>query len=137
MAAAFSDGEFFESDSIAGLFDSLECLPRIDLLLLDLNLPGAHGFSALAHLRGSHPQLPVVVVSATDDAPTVRQALQTVPPLPTVVIELLREVQDPNSTAAGVARIASSDPALAAALLRTVNSSAFALKRKVTPTLRS
>jgi DNA-binding NarL/FixJ family response regulator len=74
VAAAFSDGEFFESDSIAGLFDSLECLPRIDLLLLDLNLPGAHGFSALAHLRGSHPQLPVMVVSATDDAHTVRQA---------------------------------------------------------------
>jgi DNA-binding NarL/FixJ family response regulator len=74
VAAAFSDGEFFESDSIAGLFESLEHHPHTDLLLLDLNLPGAHGFSALAHLRGSHPQLPVIVVSATDDAHTVRQA---------------------------------------------------------------
>jgi DNA-binding NarL/FixJ family response regulator len=45
------------------------------LLLLDLNLPGAYGFSALAHLRGSHPELPVIVVSATDDRRTVRQAL--------------------------------------------------------------
>jgi len=42
---------------------------------LDLNLPGAYGFCALAHLRGSHPQLPVVVVSAMDDQRTVRQAL--------------------------------------------------------------
>ncbi len=74
VAAAFTEGEFFEADSIAALFDSLEQHPRTDLLMLDLNLPGAHGFSALAHLRGSHPQLPVIVVSATDDPRTVRQA---------------------------------------------------------------
>jgi DNA-binding NarL/FixJ family response regulator len=75
LAAACADSEFFEADSIAGLFDALERHPRPDLLLLDLNLPGAYGFSALAHLRGSHPELPVIVVSATDDARTVRQAL--------------------------------------------------------------
>jgi DNA-binding NarL/FixJ family response regulator len=64
-----------EADSVAGLFDALARDPQADLLLLDLNLPGAYGFSALAHLRGSHPQLPVIVVSATDDRRTVRQAL--------------------------------------------------------------
>jgi DNA-binding NarL/FixJ family response regulator len=75
IAAACTDCEFLEADSVAGLFDALERDPQTDLLLLDLNLPGAYGFSALAHLRGSHPQLPVVVVSATDDRRTVRQAL--------------------------------------------------------------
>jgi DNA-binding NarL/FixJ family response regulator len=75
VAAACADCEFFEADSVAGLFDSLEQHPQTDLLLLDLNLPGAYGFCALAHLRGSHPQLPVIVVSATDDLRTVRQAL--------------------------------------------------------------
>jgi DNA-binding NarL/FixJ family response regulator len=75
VAAACIDSEFYEADSIAGLFDILEQHPRADLLLLDLNLPGAYGFSALAHLRGSHPELPIIVVSATDDARTVRQAL--------------------------------------------------------------
>jgi DNA-binding NarL/FixJ family response regulator len=74
VEAAFTKGEFFEADSIATLFESLDRHPRTDLLMLDLNLPGAHGFSALAHLRGSHPQLPVIVVSATDDPRTVRQA---------------------------------------------------------------
>jgi DNA-binding NarL/FixJ family response regulator len=53
----------------------LERHPRADLLLLDLNLPGAYGFSALAHLRGSHPELPVIVISATADRRTVRQAM--------------------------------------------------------------
>ena len=47
----------------------------MDLLLLDLNLPGAYGFNALAHLRGSRPELPVIVVSASDDPATMRRAL--------------------------------------------------------------
>src|SRR6202035_3936850 len=57
------------------LFDALEQHPHTDLLLLDLNLPGAYGFWALAHLRGSPAEVPVVVVSAMDDLHTVRQAL--------------------------------------------------------------
>jgi DNA-binding NarL/FixJ family response regulator len=75
VAAACTDCEFFEADSVAALLDSLEQHPRTDLLLLDLNLPGAYGFCALAHLRGAHPELPVIVVSAMDDLHTVRQAL--------------------------------------------------------------
>jgi DNA-binding NarL/FixJ family response regulator len=75
IAAACENCEFLEAESVAGLLDVLEQHPHTDLLLLDLKLPGAYGFCALAHLRGSHPQLPVIVVSATDDARTVRQAL--------------------------------------------------------------
>ena len=75
IAADCSDCEFFEAENVAGLFDTLEQHPHTDLLLLDLNLPGAFGFCALAHLRGAHPELPVIVVSAMDDLRTVRQAL--------------------------------------------------------------
>jgi DNA-binding NarL/FixJ family response regulator len=49
--------------------------PQVDLLLLDLNLPGAYGFNALAHLRGSRPELPIIVVSGSDDPLTMRRAL--------------------------------------------------------------
>ncbi len=69
------DCEFVEADNVATLLDALERHADVHLLLLDLNLPGAYGFSALAHLRGTHPALPVVVVSAMDDPRTVRQAL--------------------------------------------------------------
>lgn len=75
VAACCTDCEFFEADSVAALLDSLEQHPHTDLLLLDLNLPGAYGFCALAHLRGAHPELPVIVVSGMDDLHTVRQAL--------------------------------------------------------------
>jgi DNA-binding NarL/FixJ family response regulator len=75
VAATCANCEFFEADSVAGLFDTLERRPHTDLLLLDLKLPGAYGFCVLAHLRGSHPGLPVIVVSATNDLRTVRKTL--------------------------------------------------------------
>jgi DNA-binding NarL/FixJ family response regulator len=75
VAATCANCEFFEADSVAGLFDTLERRPHADLLLLDLKLPGAYGFCVLAHLRGSHPGLPVIVVSATNDLRTVRRTL--------------------------------------------------------------
>src|SRR5580658_7987900 len=75
VSAACAEGTFHEADSVASLFDTLDRHPGVDLLLLDLNLPGAHGFNALAYLRGSHPQLPVIVVSAMDDPATVHKAM--------------------------------------------------------------
>jgi DNA-binding NarL/FixJ family response regulator len=75
VAGACANCEFLEADSVAALLETLEHHPHPDLLLLDLNLPGAFGFCALAHLRGSHPELPVIVVSAMDDPRTVQQAL--------------------------------------------------------------
>jgi DNA-binding NarL/FixJ family response regulator len=75
VRAFCTDCRFIEADSVASLFDSLDQHPHADLLLLDLSLPGAYGFCALAHLRGSHPELPVIVISASDDRHTVRQAL--------------------------------------------------------------
>src|SRR5580765_3806630 len=62
----------------------------------------------------------------------IRQGLSEVPPLPHVVRELLRELSDPASSARSVARIAASDPTLAATLIRTVNSAAIGLRRKIT-----
>lgn len=64
-----------EADQFDHLVDLVERHPDADLLLLDLNMPGAHGFSALVHLRAQHPQLPIVIVSAQEDPVTMRRAL--------------------------------------------------------------
>ncbi len=72
---AGATAEFVEADSVAALLEVVERNPQADLLLLDLDMPGAHGFGALAHVRGVRPELPVVVVSASDDARTVANAL--------------------------------------------------------------
>jgi DNA-binding NarL/FixJ family response regulator len=68
--------QFVEADSVVSLLDALEREPDADLLLLDLNMPGAHGFNALAHVRGSRPGLPVIVVSADDDPQTIASSLR-------------------------------------------------------------
>jgi DNA-binding NarL/FixJ family response regulator len=47
----------------------------LNLVLLDLSLPDANGFEVLQRLREQHPGLPVVVLSATDDAASVMRAL--------------------------------------------------------------
>jgi len=75
IAAGGAKCEFLEADSVVGLLDSLEQNPHIDLLVLDLSLPDALGLCFLAHLRGSHPDLPVIVVSAMDDLRTVRNTM--------------------------------------------------------------
>ena len=48
----------------------------IDLLLLDLSMPGASGLSGLVAMRAAFPATPVIVVSAHDAAQTVRRALE-------------------------------------------------------------
>ena len=67
---------FVEADSVAALLTAIEAEPDADLLLLDLNMPGAQGFNALAHVRGSRPELPVAIVSADDDPQTIAAALR-------------------------------------------------------------
>ena len=47
-----------------------------DLLLLDLNMPGVSGFSALAWIRSNHESLPTVIVSAQDDPAVIQRAIQ-------------------------------------------------------------
>jgi DNA-binding NarL/FixJ family response regulator len=69
------DARLYEADSVAALFSLVEREPDADLLLLDLTMPGAHGFSALVHLRAHYTQLPVMVVSAREEPAVMRRAL--------------------------------------------------------------
>ncbi|MBN9243053.1 MAG: response regulator transcription factor [Mesorhizobium sp.] len=63
----------------AGDFESAKALlaanEEVDLVLLDLAMPGASGLSGLISLRGVHPTVPMVVISAHDDPATIRRAL--------------------------------------------------------------
>ena len=64
----------------AGTFEEVsELLERggsdIDLILLDLRMPGVRGFSSLMYLRAQYPSLPIVVVSASDDPAVIRRCI--------------------------------------------------------------
>ena len=47
-----------------------------DLVLLDLAMPGVQGLSGLLYLRADHPEVPVVIVSASEDVRTIRRAIE-------------------------------------------------------------
>ncbi|MBU3696287.1 response regulator transcription factor [Dechloromonas sp.] len=48
---------------------------EFDLVLLDLALPGIDGFAGLDILRRRYPAMPVAVVSAFDDVPTITRVM--------------------------------------------------------------
>ncbi len=75
VSRVLPQASLIEADSVSGLQAIAAKHPHADLLLLDLNMPGAQGFSALAHMRGHFPQLPVVVVSAREEPTTMRRAI--------------------------------------------------------------
>lgn len=51
------------------------CDADFDLIVLDLNLPGATGLSCLRYLRGAAPLTPVIVVSGNDDPETMGEVV--------------------------------------------------------------
>jgi DNA-binding NarL/FixJ family response regulator len=64
----------------AGTFnEAAELLERgsdVDLVLLDLTMPGVRGFSGLMYLRAQYPSVPVIVVSANDDPAAIRRCME-------------------------------------------------------------
>ena len=75
VARVLPQAQLHEADHVDALYRLVENQPDADLLLLDLTMPGAQGFSALVHLRALHPQLPIVVVSAREEPAVMRRAL--------------------------------------------------------------
>ncbi len=75
MARAFAPCEMIEAADVDQVYRALNQPPEIDLLLLDLAMPGARGFSALIGLRAQFPTLPIAIVSGRADALTVARAL--------------------------------------------------------------
>jgi DNA-binding NarL/FixJ family response regulator len=59
-------------DEVARLLDSDG---DVDLILLDLTMPGVRGFSGLMYLRAQFPSVPIVVVSANDDPIVIRRCM--------------------------------------------------------------
>ena len=74
-AEAAADVATCEAESLEGVLALLETRDDIDLVLLDLHMPGNHGLAGLAAIRAQFPAVAVVLVSANEDPRTVRRAL--------------------------------------------------------------
>ncbi|MEO7053127.1 MAG: response regulator transcription factor [Rhodanobacter sp.] len=70
-----SDCHVREAADLASTLAALSVEPDTDLVLLDLHMPGSQGLAGLAALRGQHPGVAVLVVSAHDEPRIVRRVL--------------------------------------------------------------
>jgi DNA-binding NarL/FixJ family response regulator len=71
----FPDVRIVEAGTLDEVVAAIEATEEPDLVLFDLNMPGARGFSGLMYLRAQFPAVPVCVVSASEDHDTVRRSL--------------------------------------------------------------
>ncbi len=72
----FERVEIGEAGSFEEVTEFLERGGEVDLILLDLRMPGVRGFSGLMYLRAQYPALPIVVVSANDDPAVIRRCME-------------------------------------------------------------
>ncbi|MGB0832971.1 MAG: response regulator transcription factor [Psychrobium sp.] len=72
---AYPDTTWLEAESADSLQAQLDNDSMLDLIILDLNMPGSHGYSTLIHLRSHYPAIPVVVISAHEDTKTIAKAM--------------------------------------------------------------
>jgi len=70
-----SDAEFHGQFDLAGGLSQAHRLPGLELVLVDLGLPGCSGMEAFFKFRDSFPQTRVAVISATEDPDRVLAAL--------------------------------------------------------------
>ena len=75
LAQIYPGAQLRLAANVAEMQEQVEQSGRLDMLLLDLHMPGAHGFSALSWFVGQHPTIPAVVISANVHPETVRRAL--------------------------------------------------------------
>ncbi len=61
-----------EAENVNELLALIELNPQLELVFLDLHMPGSDGFTALSKLQNHHSDLVIVMVSS-DEAPEVMQ----------------------------------------------------------------
>lgn len=76
VSGMFARVEFSEAGSFDEVSKLLDNGADVDLILLDLSMPGVRGFSGLMYLRAQYRSVPVVVVSASEDVGTIRRCME-------------------------------------------------------------
>ncbi|WP_284178147.1 response regulator transcription factor [Rhabdaerophilum sp. SD176] len=76
LSGIFAELSVIEAGTLEETVQALSGQGDIDLVLLDLKMPGVSGFSGLTFLRSQHPAVPIIVVSGVDDSATIRTCME-------------------------------------------------------------
>ncbi len=72
----YPGAQIVEAGALEDVTSQLDGVGDIDLVLLDLTMPGMRGFSGLMYLRAQFPSVPVVIVSANEEAGAIRRSIE-------------------------------------------------------------
>lgn len=75
LSDCLDDVQVLQARDLPEVFEQLNGHHGMDLVLLDLHMPGAHGLNGLAQIRSQFPAVAVVMVSANEDPLVIRRAL--------------------------------------------------------------
>lgn len=75
VSTGFSGASVVSAEDLTTTIKALEETADVDLVLLDLNMPGVQGFSGLIFLRGQYPTTPIIIVSGSEDLDTIRRSI--------------------------------------------------------------
>lgn len=71
----FDDMKIIESDSLPSTLKAIKNHPEIDLILLDLNMPGSDNYYGLTSVIDKAANTPIIVVTASDNEESVNIAM--------------------------------------------------------------
>ena len=76
LEADQGETNFLEANSFESLQELVDKNREVDLVLLDLHMPGVSGFAGLVYLCKRYPSVPVVIISANEDPVVIKRALE-------------------------------------------------------------
>tara|TARA_B110000438_G_scaffold303346_1_gene364395 strand:- start:1570 stop:2097 length:528 start_codon:yes stop_codon:yes gene_type:complete len=98
LKSSFVCSSLLEAETIPELEEQLATTTDIDLILLDLDIPGAQGFNTLGRIRQLYPEIGVVIISGFEELDTIRKAMSLGAagfiPKSTPVPEMIKAIND-------------------------------------------
>lgn len=76
LESQYPNASIEEAGTLEDVTARLEVNGDVDLILLDLSMPGMRGFSGLMYLRAQYAGVPVVVVSANEEPQAIRRCIE-------------------------------------------------------------
>ena len=70
------DANTLEAESFSELLTMIEQTPSLEIVFLDLHMPGNNGFTGLTQLQNHYPDLVVIMVSSDDNSDTMQKSDQ-------------------------------------------------------------
>lgn len=75
IVECIDDANTLEAESFSELLAIVEKKPSLEIVFLDLHMPGNNGFTGLTQLQNHYPDLVVIMVSSDDNSETMQKAV--------------------------------------------------------------